>query len=84
MIYYSLRSKSLNHFNMPFKASSDEEAQLAIRNAVMVGEDASLVKFAADLELHAVATFSNSTGFTVESRKVCDVVDIPGVVLSEV
>lgn len=58
--FYSLRSRQLDFFNLPFSACSDVEAVAAVRNAVLSGDIKS--EQACDLELWDVGYFDTETG----------------------
>lgn len=79
MLYYSLKSKSLGYFNLPFPAETDQNAIMNVVQSVKVGKDVALCQNLDDFELVCVGDYDTSTGqFSVVKSFSIDLVDIPG------
>lgn len=79
--FYSLRSKSLNFFNVPFQAVGDVDALNRI--ATTLNSDKVALANAHDLEVFRIGIFDPSTGVFDGSARclVCDdVLSIPSLV----
>lgn len=72
MIILSLRSKSLDHLNLPFYANNEKEALAMIRDQVLSEKDCSLVRNLSDLELVKLGEFDSTLGITSNERKSID------------
>lgn len=70
MKLYALKSKSLNWINQPFVAENDHEVLFRIRDAIQRGEDVSLAKNVADLQLVILADFNSTEGLYVDRRQI--------------
>lgn len=62
MKIYALRSKSLEHLNLPFYAENDKAALAMVRDQVRSDPDSSLSRCLDDLQLCLLGRFSNETG----------------------
>lgn len=60
MNFYSLRSKSLKRYNVPFLARDDENAVEIVSKMVAQQNDAALLSSLDDLELFMIAEFDPS------------------------
>lgn len=75
---YSIYSKSLDFYNVPFYASTDKEAQNVVRISVLAGKDSAYRDNLDDLYLYAVGTFDSDSGTLVpECRAITCLSDIP-------
>lgn len=75
---YSIYSKSLDFYNVPFYASTDKEAQNVVRISVLGGKDSVYRDKLDDLYLVAVGSFDSDSGTLVpEHRAIACLSDIP-------
>lgn len=72
MIILSLRSKSLDHLNLPFCSSNEKEALATIRNQVISEPDSPLSRNINDLELVKLGEFDSTLGITSNEFKPID------------
>lgn len=69
MIILSLRSKSLDHLNLPFYANNEKEALAMIRDQVLSENDCALTRNLSDLELVKLGEFDSTLGITSNERQ---------------
>lgn len=81
MIFASLRSKSLDFFNVPFRAESFEDAENQVRTGILAQRDLGLLVNAEDLILAEVGSWDPKNGVFAapDPDHVCQVIQIPGV-----
>lgn len=80
MYFYSIYSKSLDYYNVPFFASSDKEAINTVRLSVLSGPDRVLANRLDDLQLCKVGSFDTEKGVITGFGPV-NVIDLPDIPL---
>lgn len=80
MFLFSLRSKSLDHFNPVFSAPSVASALYMVRQSVNTGSDLNLISDISDFELIQLGSYDENAVFTDFKVCVCDdLTTIPGI-----
>lgn len=80
MNIYSLRSKTLKFYNVPFYEADDISVFNLLRNVVYKGQDTGLISNLDDLELVCLGQFDTSEGIVkAKNRHVIDLIDIPDI-----
>lgn len=67
--FYSVYTKSLDFYNVPFYASSDKEALNVIRNSIFAGADIAMKDHLDDLSLYRIGSFDSDTGMIIVPDK---------------